>query len=635
MRPEEYFDQYEEDAIPIKRPRRKTPEKDIPVAAPVDSTPRRSAPLRAPSDSVRASDQPIPSAKPVQPIRTARPVQQTAAARSAQQAPASKQDNSAQSGRAVRQTSGPATQKVGVAKNVGEMNRTPRAARNGYDVPRGRTAATRVGTVKTQDAKPSEAKKTGCRAPAQKPETYGSIKTVPVLAKPKKKIYRKALLIYLGVLFIASIIAILLVRSNLKTFNAHDIENCLYEKTEAIKKAAAKGDIESEIEFDQSILSSVQSDQVLGNFEKAVANGSLDFKKNQKDSSETGNSVYDLFLNGFRLGRIEYKLVKEGTLALLPPFINLPLTEWELVSCKADVLSFELPSSCAVYQGDTAVEGIPSENEGFNMYYFTDNMTITDSIGNRAELNAGNKIDLNEYTAKIRSDYKLYYGDTLIDPSKAVEKTINDAEISIPGINLDMETVREYAAAFPTMSVYNLFILDKGEDISVKAADGTDIEFKQNGTNIKAYAIDLEYSDTLPAGLAGSPDPLKIAETWSLFMSQDLTGPSNGFATLAQYLVKDSYLYESMWKYANSIDITFTSTHTLDNPPFPVEKMTDFVKFSDTFFACNIELEKPMNLSDGQRIVDTFDSTFYFAYVDDTDDGIDNPHWAAAARYDR
>jgi len=39
-----------------------------------------------------------------------------------------------------------------------------------------------------------------------------------------------------------------------------------------------------------------------------------------------------------------------------------------------------------------------------------------------------------------------------------------------------------------------------------------------------------------------------------------------------------------------------------------------------------------MNLSTGNRIIDSFDSTFYFVYVDDTDDGIDNPHWAAADR---
>jgi hypothetical protein len=32
----------------------------------------------------------------------------------------------------------------------------------------------------------------------------------------------------------------------------------------------------------------------------------------------------------------------------------------------------------------------------------------------------------------------------------------------------------------------------------------------------------------------------------------------------------------------------------------------------------------------GQTRVDTINSTFYFVYYDDTDDGEDNPHWAIA-----
>ncbi len=37
-----------------------------------------------------------------------------------------------------------------------------------------------------------------------------------------------------------------------------------------------------------------------------------------------------------------------------------------------------------------------------------------------------------------------------------------------------------------------------------------------------------------------------------------------------------------------------------------------------------------MVLTSGARRVNTIDSTFYFVKYDDSDDGVDNPHWAIA-----
>lgn len=121
---------------------------------------------------------------------------------------------------------------------------------------------------------------------------------------------------------------------------------------------------------------------------------------------------------------------------------------------------------------------------------------------------------------------------------------------------------------------------------------------------------------------------LEMAETWSKFMTTDLSGSLYGFYTLEQYLIKDSYLYQKANEYARGIDITFMSPHTLDADPFSNIKVDDYVKYSDTCFSCHIYFEKVMHLNRGSDSLDVMDSTFIFAYYDDSDDGVDNPHWA-------
>ena len=95
-------------------------------------------------------------------------------------------------------------------------------------------------------------------------------------------------------------------------------------------------------------------------------------------------------------------------------------------------------------------------------------------------------------------------------------------------------------------------------------------------------------------------------------MTNDLIGQTNGYYKMEEHLIKDSYLAEKAFKWATGIDITFTSIHTLENPPFKNEVVTDYVRYSDKCFSCVIKFEKPMHLNSGQTVVDSMNSTFYF-----------------------
>ena len=129
--------------------------------------------------------------------------------------------------------------------------------------------------------------------------------------------------------------------------------------------------------------------------------------------------------------------------------------------------------------------------------------------------------------------------------------------------------------------------------------------------------------DTLPKNV--DFDPLKVAKLWSLFMTQDLTGANNGYSQLSPYLIKGSYLQDVAWQWATGLDITFTSAHSLKDPPFQVEEISNYVVYSDSCFSCDIRLEKKMVLKTGAEVDDVIHSTFYFVKYQDS--GKNSPNW--------
>ena len=104
-------------------------------------------------------------------------------------------------------------------------------------------------------------------------------------------------------------------------------------------------------------------------------------------------------------------------------------------------------------------------------------------------------------------------------------------------------------------------------------------------------------------------------------------GRNYGFYNIAEYLIEDSYLYNYAYQWATNVDITFISNHTLKNPAFTNEKLSNFVVYNDKAFSCDMYLEKNMRLANGNELTDKMNEKMYFAYYDDTDDSKDNPSW--------
>ncbi len=438
--------------------------------------------------------------------------------------------------------------------------------------------------------------------------------------KPKHK-FRKFFLIYLGVLLILSVIFLIYVHSLLVNFEGSQVDNVVAEKLEDIKKAASKGKIESEISLDAIKENYSPTDEEIKDYERAFAIGDLTYKKTRNGLSSDTES-YAIYLNGFNVGKMELKTLKEEMVLAI-----FPVTEWSIESCSAETFSFDFPDSVTITSGGKTIDGKPSETEGLYSYtassLFSPDTVITDSAGNTASFNGKDPVTFTNCTVKVLSTYKVYSGDKLIDPSKAAIETIEK-----------FKYVKEYCPEVPDLAVYRLCLIDDGSKITVKDASGNEVACKQPKDSVYE-AYDFAMSDTMPQDLAGTPNPLEAAEKLSLFTSDDLGGGyPHGFYTLADYLIKDSYLYEKNWEFATSVDITFTSDHSLDNPPFNSEKVSEFVRFSDKCFSCKIEFNKPMYMTNGVNKIDSVNGTFYFVYYDDSDDGVDNPHWGLVDRQD-
>ncbi len=433
----------------------------------------------------------------------------------------------------------------------------------------------------------------------------------------KKGLFKKGFIIYVCVLVALSAVFLIYVHSLLTKFESGQIDNVLKTKLSDIQKAADGGNVEKELSLEQIKARYSPSDDEIRSYEKAISQGELTVKKSRSESTEKVDA-YDVLLNGFRIGKLEAQTLREDMVLAI-----FPVTEWEIISCSADVFALELPSSVSVTSGGNKVEGRPSDKDGVTLFpvsaLFSENAVITDSAGHSVEFNGKTPLTFVNYTAKVLSNYRVWSGDKMIDPAFAARSEIKDYKY-----------VKEYCDALPDLMTYELCLFGSDEKLTVKDENGSDVEFTQDGTLIEAQTPVKHAS--LPDGLKGAPDPIKVAETWSLFMTRDLKGKHNGFDQLGQYLIKGSYLYEKTWQYATGIDMTFMSDHYLQNPPFTTEEADDFVKYSDECFSCHIKIDKPMRMTNGVWNTDTFDSIFYFVYIDDSDNSIDDPHWAVADR---
>ena len=241
---------------------------------------------------------------------------------------------------------------------------------------------------------------------------------------------------------------------------------------------------------------------------------------------------------------------------------------------------------------------------------------ISDLFGNTVSYEGGNYLDLTYLSVNAPGSYSI-----TVDGASVPEEVREAME------NVSLDNIRQYDPSVPEYYHYSIAVLKKDAAVEIKDLFGTAVEYDREATT-----VDLTGSNGLagiPDDIASEVDVLAIAKKWSLFMTKDLEGTRYGFYNMSGDLIEGSLLYESARRWVSSIDITFTSDHTLGDPPFSAESAENFTRLSEHSFYVDVILVKDMYVK-GALVPDTMNNRLYFVKYDDTEDGVDNPVWKLA-----
>ena len=225
------------------------------------------------------------------------------------------------------------------------------------------------------------------------------------------------------------------------------------------------------------------------------------------------------------------------------------------------------------------------------------------------------------YTSKILvpNNCKVYVNDKELTEEQIVEKVQNEG----------LTEISKYVE-IPYIVKYEVPELLKKPDVKILDKDGNEVQYKQEGNKISKELdfISLETEEEAKTNLKGELDILTVAKDWSLYLTDDLSGRLNGYYNISKYLIEDSKIDKFAYSWATGVDITFVSSHTLLNPAFTDEKISNFEIYNENAFSCEVYLQKNLKLKSGGKIIqDKMNERMYFAYCDETDDGKDNSEW--------
>lgn len=306
------------------------------------------------------------------------------------------------------------------------------------------------------------------------------------------------------------------------------------------------------------------------------------------------------------------KLVTSGTLAN-----NIEIDDYEKNKYETSNISSKNGLKKLLKTSD--VEVVKNKKEKGNVYdlYLNDANVATISFKKVGSHKKMLILTIDEWEiTEVKTNFErgLYYYDVIIPTNYKLY--INGLEVtdSYKEGDLDnLDNVTKYVDVAKT-NIYTLDNFIEKPEIVIKDENGKKIkyELKDNKIEIikdfKKYATYEDAKDKLN----GEIDILKLAENWSLFLTDDLKGGSfHGFTLLTPYLIKDSYMYQMAYNWSHNVDITFISRHSLKNPVFTNEYVKNCTVYNENAFNCEVYLEKNMVVN-GQDKVDTLHDYLYF-----------------------
>lgn len=323
----------------------------------------------------------------------------------------------------------------------------------------------------------------------------------------------------------------------------------------------------------------------------SLAGKKISFSK-AKDNYSSEKPIYSIYADGEEIARVSYEGYNEEVI-----FAILTVLDWKVVDARA-VMPGTKEDESAV---NPTTPGNPTEPTSPSETETTEEATT---------------VPTTEYTIRVPSAFTVYVDNRALTYDDVAELTDEMEE---------MLYVNPYQLVCK-MTYYKVNVPD-GTEIKITDQFDNIITPAVNGTTISADMTVIK--DNIPQAYIDTA--LQIAQTWSLFMTRDLSGDHYGFNKIAQYLIPNSDYYNRAYRWATGEDITFTSPHTLGDPIFRDLVVDDLIVYSERCFSIHIAFKKDMFLTvTGGTALDETNSRFVFLSIDDTDDGVDNPHWVLA-----
>ena len=364
--------------------------------------------------------------------------------------------------------------------------------------------------------------------------------------KPKKplSLYKKALLIYTGVI-VALIIALLIyVSLCLKEYEKYDLDNFIKDSVADLSNKDLVNIVDDK-KLEISKYDKVSSKkQVIKAIDKSLENSKKITYKLNSESKNDKKPIYDIYYNGKLV--LTIKLVNKGNIQKLKIF---NYTKWEVVDIKSHI-----------------------------------------------------EKGLYEVKAELPESYKLY---------------INNKEVK-EAVDKDNTTLSLFAqfTDIPKFKAYEVTGLIQKPSIKVVNENKKEIKTitKDGVITVENSYFKTDDNDEAQAKLVEKFDVLSFAEKYSLFLTNDLSGGYHGFNALSPYVIQGTDMYKRIYDWAHGIDITFTSRHTLKNPTFTNEKLSNFVIYSDKAFSVDVTLEKNMTVKGEDRVMKMNDRLSFVYY---------------------
>ncbi len=260
-----------------------------------------------------------------------------------------------------------------------------------------------------------------------------------------------------------------------------------------------------------------------------------------------------------------------------------------------------LPYTLKVTVNGVESEGVEREN-GFVFHEIRSlekvEVTVSDLYGNSVAYE-GKGLKLTYMTILAPDTFTVKVGENAV-PESAIKKSTNPEFQYLVGLVDNL----------PQQAEYNIAVLQENAQISAFDSKGNAVELNSEEKN--QNLMNNETLDAVPSEVEAAINVLEVAQNWSLYMSNDFS-----FANISKLMLPNSYQYKAAKEYSTSIDRTFFSNHTLLNPAFTENKVSNFTWITEDSFSVEVSFVKHMLLTrTGEQKDDPMNDRFYFVKSD-------------------